>query len=249
MNFGTDAGISKRKKVFFDEYTNGFYTESKMETLQRKCEYRSKGADVLNRSEESRLNIALKSVKAARNLFTMKTEREQTFHQEKLRDHLAYKHVLENISKQRDKMTDWDDTYGKYGFGINKTELDSEIQHQRQEMTPMVIRKRQAEQLLSNRKKVDVFDRNMKTPELLGLIKNKRTKSSSPVHRRKSPARKKTPKLILPPITVTWNRDKSSRRNENSVNVDNLESKPTPVNKSAEDKGLPAVFVTQVDPS
>ncbi|OWF44585.1 hypothetical protein KP79_PYT12074 [Mizuhopecten yessoensis] len=251
MNFGSDNGMSKRRKVFYDDYTGGFYTESRMENLKRKCDYSGKMAEVINRSEVSRLNVALKTVNTAKHLFEMKTERETTFYRDCLKDHLAYKHVLEGISKERDSDSSWDWKYGRYGKGVNRTDLEPQINEQLVEMAPDVKRKRQAEMLLSQRKKPEVFDRNMKTNDLLGLIKNKRTKSSSPVRRKTGApytgSGRRTPKLILPPITVTMSRESTA---DKVVNVRNLESTHKRSNTTTADtSGLPTVFVTQFEPT
>ncbi|XP_069141872.1 uncharacterized protein [Argopecten irradians] len=251
MNFGSDNGMSKKKKVFYDDYTGGFYTESRMENLKRKCNYRSKMAEVINRSEGSRLHVALKTVDTAKHLFEMKSERETTFYRECLKDHLAYKHVLEGISKERDNDSSWDGRYGKYGQGVNRTDLDPQISEQLVEMAPEVKRKRQAEMLLSQRKKPEVFDRNMKTPDLLGLVRNKRAKSSSPVRRKpvapSNGSGRKTPKLILPPITLTLSRESTA---DKVVNVRNLQSTNKRSNTTMGDSsGLPTVFVTQFEPT
>lgn len=253
MNFGSDNGMSKRRKVFYDELTGGFYAENRMENLKRKCDYRGKMAEVINRSEGTRLNAALKTVNTAKHLFEMKVERETTFHRESLKDHLAYKHVLESISKEREHDVDWDWTYGKYGKSVNRTELDPQIHEQLTEMAPIVKRKRQAEKLLSQRKKPEVFDRKMKTPELLGLVKNKRSKSSSPMRKKSHSTAvvsgRRTPKLILPPITVMLKREKTMNSNS-AVNVRRVD----PVSARSHTTvgvqgGLPSVFVTQFESS
>lgn len=226
MSFGAGGDV-KKKKVFYDEYTGSFYTESKMEALQRQCDYRSKMAGVLNRSEAARLRVKHNTVQAAQHIFEMKNERERTMYQENLKDHQAYKQVLENIVKERAKQ-EWDDKYGIYGAGINRQELDIEVQKQLREMSPVVKRKRAAEFLLSQRKRVEVFDRTKKTPELLEKVHKKRMEQIEKEKEIEESPRK-TPKLILPPITVTLRREDS----RSNIEVAN------------EMSSLPTVFVTQ----
>lgn len=227
MSVGGGSDV-KKKKVFYDEYSGSFYTESKMEALQRQSDYRSKMEGVLNRSEAARLKVKHNTVKAAQHIFDMKNDRERTTFQENLKDHQAYKQVLENIVKERSKDQDWDDKYGIYGPGVSRQELDSEVQKQLHEMSPMVRRKRAAEFLLSQRKRVEVFDRKKKTPELLEKVHKKRMEQLEK-EKEVEEAPRKTPKLILPPITVTLRKEDT----RSSIEVTNDVSL------------LPTVFVTQ----
>ena len=258
MNFGSDNGMSKRRKVFYDEYSGGFYTETHIDELKRKCDYRTNMADVLNRSEEARLCSAIKTVNAARNLFELKREREVTLHRENLKDHIAYKAVLDHISKERDNNPNWDDKFGKYGMGVNKKDLEENIQLQLHEMDPMIRRKRQAEHILSNRKKVEVFDRKMNTEALLAMAHKQKHSSASPTRKRspsKEPKEKAMPKLILPPITVTRRKEEPAGLEHKRVSIHGLDvsmttpkPSPTPESKMSENSGgLPNIFVTTLD--
>ncbi|KAK3102661.1 hypothetical protein FSP39_012978 [Pinctada imbricata] len=230
MNFGGDGGANRKRKVIYDEYTNGFYTESKMESLQRQCDFRSKMAGVLNRGEESKLTGKRKAVEAEKQIFELKNEKETTLHRENLRDYQAYREVLRNILKERENDKNWDDKYGMYGSGVSRLDLELEVQRQKTEMTPIIVRKRNAEKLLSQRKRVEVFDRKMNTTELLNKARKKR---KQPDVESKSPEdSRRTPKLILPPITVTFRKEEDfeSGAERRSTEVTN---------------DFPSVFVTQ----
>ena len=235
MNFGGEPGPIRKRKVLYDEYTNGFYTESKMESLQRRCDFRTKMADVLNRGEESKLTAKRKTVEAETKIFETKNERETTFYRENLRDHQAYREVLRNIMKERENDNNWDDKYGMYGAGVNRTDLEQEVHKQRIEMSPVMVRKRNAEKLLSQRKRVEVFDRKMNTEEILNKACQARKKRKSPPNEEKVLEESRpTPKLILPPITLTFRKDDDHETGNGR--------RSTEISSEA---GFPSVFVTQ----
>lgn len=207
--------IPKKRKVIYDEHANKFYPETYMESLHRQCLYRAKMADVQNRGVEAKLTFVNKKVETEKGLFLMKNDKEVTIHRSNLKDHKAYIKVLEQLLKEK-PIPDFDGKYGRYGLGCSKNDLEPLIQNQRYEMTPEVIRKRQAELLLSRRKKMEVFDRRISTSALLErMTKRKQIKKSEtppPESRTPSPQEwratdSKTPKLILPPITVSKSRD------------------------------------------
>lgn len=214
MSADEDTIISKKRKVHYDEYTNSFYPETFMESLQRQCAYRSKMADVQNRSVEAKNAFIYKKFDTEKSIFLAKNDKEVTYHRENLKDHKAYIKVLANILSEKQK-PDFDGKYGRYGLGCSKSELEPQIQHQRYEMTPEVIRRRQAEMFLSRRRKMEVIDRKMSTSAILDRIAKKRTvKPSTPSPKVRTPSPhevrntdSKTPKLILPPITVTKSRE------------------------------------------
>lgn len=254
MSFGGNSVAQKKRKVFYDDHNGIFKTETAIEMLKRQCKYTARMADVLNRCEETRLRATTKSVDAGKHIFELKTDKELMMYKENLRDHKAYIQVLENISREREK-TEYDDKYGKYGPGVNKIELEHAIQQQLREMSPTVIRKRNANLLLSQRKKMEVFNRNLKTPEIFAMSRSKRSKSESPDVRKTSPKPKtKTPKLILPPITVSLSKqdskvkfaDSSSPNVKNEDDVENDIDKTRSNNVSEQKELLPSVFVTQI---
>ncbi|XP_071141225.1 uncharacterized protein [Mytilus edulis] len=234
--------IPKKRKVIYDEYTNSFYPETYMDSLHRQCVYRAKMADVQNRSVEAKYTFIHKKVETEKNIFLMKNDKDVTYHSGNLKDHKAYIKVLENILKEKEH-PDFGGKYGRYGLNNSKTNLEPLIQHQRYEMMPEVIRKRQAEMLLSKRKKMEVIDRRMSTSALLDRISKRRavkTVTPSPKQRTPSPEEmrttdSKTPKLILPPITVTKSRE--GRLSRQSL------SRQSPIDTSQ--SPCPAVFMTE----
>jgi NADH:ubiquinone oxidoreductase subunit len=248
MSVEEDNIIPKKRKVYYDEYTNSFYPETYMDSLHRQCIYRAKMADVQNRSVEAKYSYVHKKVETEKSIYLMKNDKEVTYHKENLKDHKAYIKVLANILNEKPK-PDFDGKYGRYGPGCSKSELEPLIQHQRYEMTPEVIRRRQAEMLLSRRKKMELIDRKMSTSALLEKIsKRKAVQNStpSPPVRSASPeevrnADSKTPKLILPPITVTKSRE--GRLSRQSLS---RQSQPDrePTSLSASQSPCPAVFLT-----
>lgn len=207
--------IPKKRRVIYDEHSNKFYPETYMESLHRQCFYRAKMADVQNRGVEAKLTFVNKKVETEKGLFLMKNEKEVIVHKGNLKDHKAYIKVLEQILKEK-PFPDFGGKYGRYGLGCSKSDLEPLIQHQRHEMMPEVIRKRQAELLLSRRKKMEVIDPRISTSALLERVakrrKVKQSETPSPETRTPSPQEwratdSKTPKLILPPITVSKSRE------------------------------------------
>jgi hypothetical protein len=235
---------TKKRKVHYDTYTRGFYMETRVEALQRQVEYRGKMTGVRNKSEDARLSLAKKQVEGARYIFNRKNNRELSEHKENLTTTLAYKRVLGHIARDRDRILRGEENnYGRYGEDSSRSSLEVDIAKEAREMSGFIKRKRDAERLLSHRKKLEVFDRTLATPEMYRAAQSKRSRSVSPVNRRrrKSSQRKiPTPKLILPPITVRLRREDSGPRVTDSVSQAHSQ-RP---NQSASLE-LPSVFVTQ----
>ena len=64
-----DSGISttmRARKVIYDDYTNTFYVESRVEALERQVATRAKLTDVLNRSHDTKLRNHKKQVQNVR---------------------------------------------------------------------------------------------------------------------------------------------------------------------------------------
>ena len=239
MTFGNDSTTRKRK-VIYDDYTNGFYLESRAEALQRQVEYRTKATDVLNRSADARLNFERRQVDAARHLFQMRREREVGQHMEHLRDHVAYKLVLDKVARERETLNVDDSDYGKYGPGISRLELDEEVLHKIHDMSPTARRKRETDKLLRQRKKPTVFDRNLATPEIFqNSLSRRKNCSASPKNKSAS---RKTPKLILPPITVKLAREDSKPKISDSVSQGHTERGQGHQNSNG--AALPSIFLT-----
>ncbi|KAL3853830.1 hypothetical protein ACJMK2_017331 [Sinanodonta woodiana] len=238
MSLG-DHVSSKKMKVIFDEYTHRFYTESMLESLERQRNMIARLAEVKNKSEEARLNFSKRQVNAARNIFEMRNEKEVHQHKENLKDHEAHMLVLENLAKEREKRRrPEDDMLGRYGPGTTRPVLDDLIVQQLREMSPVMIRKRKAENILSKRRKMEVYSSTLKTSALFRKARQWRSQSVSP-QRTPSP-RKSSSRLILPPIAVSMTKDGKQRKfTETSAREPNQEDDP------ATESTMPTVFITQ----
>lgn len=247
----------KRRKVVYDEYAGGFYAESKVESLQRQCDYRARLTDVMNKGEEAKYRFACKQVEAERQLFLMKKEKAAHRHAEALLDHRAHLSVLDKLAKEHEQTLTREDTLlGKYPPGSLRRDLEELIEKELKEMTPMVKRRREATKLFHKRNlNIDV-NRSLTTDDLFEEIKNRKSRVPSPAKTpapmNKHPAsshsgkQREMPKLILPAITVKLSRDGTRTRTNDSVKV----SGDTGGNGSS--VPLPSVFITDVkgsDPS
>ncbi|XP_052781241.1 uncharacterized protein LOC128217861 [Mya arenaria] len=242
MGLGTET-ITKKRKVVYDEYTGGFYAESKVESIQRQCDYRLRLTDVMNKAEHAKYRFACKQVDAEKQLFLMRKEKATHRHNEALVDYKAHLNVLDKLAKEREEITaQMNDIYGKYPPESLRTNLEEQILIQRKEMSPIVQRRREANRLLNDRKPLEELDRTKSTGDIMNEIKNRKSRANSPVKRfaKHSPTNdgpKQVPKLMLPAITVDIGKLKSKRQ------ADGLHR-----TKSTNDVStLPSVFVT--DPS
>jgi len=209
MGIGEDISIKKRK-VIYDEYTGGFYAESKVESLQRQCDYRSKLTDVINKAEDAKYRVACKQVDAEKQIFLMKNEKALHKHNGALLDHKAHKNVLGRLAKEREELSkSVNDLYGKYPPDSLRPKLEEQIVSELKEMTPVVQRRREATKLLLKRHAVSEVNRAMTTDDMFLGLKHTKSRISSPAKR--APSRspivnetnKPMPKLILPAITVS----------------------------------------------
>lgn len=243
MGLGGDVSV-KRRKVIYDEYTGGFYAESKVESLQRQCEYRARLTDVMNKAEEAKYKLACKQVNAEKHMFLIRKEKTTHRHSEALQDYKAHRNVLEKLAKEREELNaQMEDIYGKYPPDSVRPNIEDLIEEELKEMSPMVRRRREATKLLLKRNDLSEVDRTMSTDDLFENLKHRKSRVPSPA---KSPSRTpgtETPKpaarLILPAITVKLGSstayprgiEPSSRTNENSKFNNN-------------NAMLPSVFVT-----
>lgn len=225
---------SKRRKVFYDEFTNGFYVETRVASVQRNCNNRSKITVVRNRSHDERCKDRVHFAETAKHIFETKYEKEEMQHHETMRDNAAYRHVLTSVAKDREVIhADELDHMGKYGLGATRDKLDVLVQQKMEYMTPAAKRKRRAKRILSKRKKEDVFDRKATTPELFELIRSRQSRSASPI--RKSPPRAEA-KLILPPIELSAPRHTAAKPEA---------AEGSNRTKAKDGWSFPSVFVTQ----
>lgn len=222
---------NKRRKVFYDEFTNGFYVETRVAAVQRSCNYRSKITVVRNRSQDERCKDRIQFAETAKHIFETKYEKEETQHHGTLRDNAAYRQVLVSVAKDRENNHADDlDLMGKYGPGATRDKLDTLVQEKIEYMTPAAKRKRRAKRILSKRKKEDVFDRKATTPELFNMVRNRESRSASPTQ--KASSRVDT-KLVLPPIEVSVPRYAT------------LKAEAAKAEDKADGLSFPSVFVTQ----
>lgn len=241
MGLGEDVSVKKRK-VIYDEYTGGFYAESKVESLQRQCDYRARLTDVINKAEDAKYRVACKQVDAEKQIFLMRNEKAIHKHNEALLDHKAHKNVLEKLAKEREVMSkSVNDLYGRYPPDSLRPNLEEQIVSELKEMSPVVKRRREATKLLLKRNAISEVNRTLSTDDMFLELKNVKSRISSPAKR--APSRspivdettKPMPKLILPAITVKKGQhlDKknlqdqtSSSTNKNSYN--NNDASPFP---------------------
>ena len=245
MGLGEDIAVKKRK-VVWDDYTGGFYAESKVEALQRLCDYRAKLTDVINKNEATRCRNAIRQVNAEKQMFLLRKEREAQKHNETWQDHKAHLNVLERLAKEREKIFESEvDNYGRYPPGSLRSDLDSMVESELREMSPVVQRKREASRLLEKRTEISMIDRTKTTEDVFDELKKRKSRAPSPA---KTPAfkSKSAPKLILPAITVKLNTSADrikmvepvSQVKKQNINESNN-------SKTGRDTNLPSVFVTQ----
>ena len=250
MGLGEEVAVKKRK-VVWDDYTGGFYAESKVEALQRLCDYRAKLTDVINKNEAARCRNAIRQVDAEKNMFLIKKGREVQKHNETWQDHKAHLHVLDRLAKEREKIFEAEvDNYGRYPPGSLRGDLDCMVETQLREMSPVVRRKREAARLLGKRTDINLIDRTKTTEDIFDEMKKRKSRANSPAKTSAPTMKSKSmPKLILPAITV-----KMSKTADRSKTVEPVsQMKTTKVNntdgckagKENKDNNLPSVFVTQ----
>ena len=244
MGGGEDIGIKKRK-VVWDDYTGGFYAESRVEALQRLCDYRAKLTDVINKNEAARCQNKIRQVNAERQMFLIKKARDALKHNETWQDHKAHLSVLDKLAKEREKTFITEaDNYGRYPPECaRRSDLDEMVADELREMSPIVKRRRDAARLLGKRTEINLIDRTRTTEDIFDELKNRKSRVSSPA-KSPAPARKSKsmPKLILPAITV-----KMTRTGDTSKTVEPVSQKREQEKKNKNEKGdnLPSVFVTQ----
>lgn len=224
MGIGEDVSVKKRK-VIYDDYTGGFYAESKVESLQRQCDYRARLTDVINKAEDAKYRVACKQVDAEKQIFLMKNEKAIHKHNEALLDHKAHKNVLERLAKEREERSrSVNDLYGRYPPDSLRPNLEEKIVSELKDMSPVVKRRREASRLLLKRNAVSEVNRSMSTDDMFLELKHMKSRISSPVKisQSKSPMtdtdlNKPMPKLILPAITVKMGKKGQLDQNNNST--------------------------------
>ena len=244
----SDGTGTKKRKVHFDEYSGGFYAESKVEALQRQCDYRARLTEVINKAEEAKYKFACKQVDAEKQIFLMKKERADHRHQENLQDHKAHLSVLEKLAREREKTMLEDDLFGKYPPNSIRNRLDELIIDEIKELSPVTQRRKEAHKLLEKRNEMPDVNRTMSTDDLFFKLKSRQSRASSPAKSSTAPAhstRKSMPKLILPAITVKLTKDGTRPKVTDSVSIGKNKDKSTAnVKKSNDKSAFPSLFIT-----
>ena len=240
-----NVGIKKRK-VVWDDYTGGFYAESRVEAVQRLCDYRAKLTDVINKNEAARCQNKIKQVNAERQMFLLKRSRDALKHNETWQDHKAHLSVLDKLAKEREStFLAETDNYGRYPPEYaRRVDLDDKVAGELREMSPIVMRRREAARLLGKRTGINLIDRTRTTEDIFDELKKTKSRvpspAKSPVPARKS---KSMPKLILPAITV-----RMTKAGDNSKTVEPVSQRrdQEKINRNEKGDNLPPVFVTQI---
>ncbi|ESO99127.1 hypothetical protein LOTGIDRAFT_173922 [Lottia gigantea] len=224
----------RARRVVFDDFNKAFSVESRVEALQRQVETRSKLTNVLNRSQECKLDYSKGKVEAARGIFTRKSDSEMDLHRHSLKDYVAHRELLDKFARMN-RRKGLSSALGKYGIGTAKVEIQPMINKRVKDATPSAIRRREAKKLVRRRKKVHVWDRTLDTPDLLNAGKDN-VKNS----RQNTQIRGNRHSVTLPSVKKL-----SSSTADSPPNKGTLPSINPQVDPIASDLTLPSVFLTQ----
>lgn len=236
---GAISTTMRSRKVCYDDYTNGFYVESRLETLKRQIETRGGLTDVLNKGQDARCDFRKRQVDAAKRIFTRKNSMAMTIHKDNLQEYKAHWGVLQDISRKKERQELYEEgSMGRYGLGSSKIEIQDLIEKKIKQSSPSAKRRRDARKHLNHRSRVEVFDRNLTTSALLKSKVKSRTSTQGGDFR----TRRGTAQLVLPPIAVTFTK-KNGKQVGNGVHITTRPATSGRYN----DLGLPAVFVTETN--
>jgi len=183
-----------RRKAVWDEYAGRFVYESKAEILQRMCNQRQQTTKTQNNGEARKKEHRQRQDENAFNLFEKKLITEMDEVIETQRSVVAHKVVLAKIATVNQHDPEWEDNLGSYA-GASHADLQPLIERQKTKLTASHRRKKAAEKLLRERKKMEILDRNVDTDTLLAEWKARKSRSLA--------GSRPAPKLILPPIQVS----------------------------------------------
>ncbi|XP_076469547.1 uncharacterized protein LOC143299913 [Babylonia areolata] len=200
---------SSMRKVVYDDYTNRFYVEGRLEALERQVATRAQQTYVLNRSHDTRLLWSKKQVEAEHIIFCKRSTRDAAFHQDQLKDHVAHRHVLRSIARARARVVDSatgrraESHLGFYGAGASKTRIQPEIDRTVRENTRSALRRKNSVRILRERRAVPLFDRTRTTSALLRMKSEIQSRPASDFKPKPQGCLTTEPKAIhLPPIAV-----------------------------------------------
>lgn len=229
---------TRNNKLSFDEYTGKFYFESKIEGLERTCKNRLKQVEAMNKGESLILEGHHRQLEGKMHIFEMKSSRESDSLKESLRGISAHRSALEEVGRRQDQDPNRNEMLGRYGSDSSRRDLLPLINLEKLKMDPTWRRKKECEVLLSQRKQMEVIDRQQPTSRIMLKWTQKRPKGEGK-DAKKDPARKQVTQLILPPIKV-----KITPRKTQAKSV--ADDKDVDKREDPETTSLPPVFVTQV---
>ena len=231
----------RSRRVMYDDYTDGFYVETRVEALQRQSENRASETEVLNKSQEARFEVAQRQIEAAKRIFERKFLAEANQHKQNLRERIAYKQILDDLPRPDGSLESGSNPRVRVLNSYSRLELQALVEARIKEGSPSSIRRKAAHKLLTHRKPVEVFNRVRSTTSLLQSARRKRHRHSSVSAEggREYTPRQSNVQLILPPISM-------SMRNVRAVSSDaGLTSADKPNVTQQADLSLPSVFLTQ----
>ena len=224
---------TRTHKLSFDEYTGRFYFESKIEGLERTCTTRAKHIEAMNKGEEVRLEGQLRQVEGKEQIFEAKNSREMDDLRESLKDMRAHRNALEQVARKNEIRLDRNEDLGQYGINASRNELFAMIELQKQKMDPNWRRKKECKILLSQRKQMQVIDRQMPTSTILLSWRRKHSLEGEDGKE----CGRTVARLVLPPLHVKIRTLKPTP----SVSEDVF---PATAGEEAETTSLPSIFIT-----
>lgn len=189
-------------RIRYDDYSQRFSVESRLESLGRHSQERVRQAETQNRSCQVRLQDRLRRSEGELHLFDLRQEREREAAVEGWRERQAYRAVLSDMARRNGTHLSWNPNLGVYGVECSKQDLQPHIEASRKKMTPSYKRQRQSEALLCKRPPMAVLDRKLDTPTLFKQVRMRSRASAAAGHGATSSSRK-VGRLMLPPIEAS----------------------------------------------
>ena len=230
----------RSRRVIFDEYTGKIYVEERVQAVRRQSETRANEIESLNKAEEVKFEFAQRQIEKARRIYERKVLAEVNQHKQNLREHIAYKHILDDIARRND-LLESDDNARIQDFNTNKMEYHSLVEQKIKDCSPSARRLRAARKLLLDRKPIEVYDNSRSLSALLRTARHKRCRNCSELDTKGHEyiSRQSTAQLILPPISMTM---KDARVSLKSATWTGFEQRNV---RSKTELSLPSMFFTQ----
>ena len=221
-------------KLSFDQYTGKFYFESKIEGIERTCRMRLKHTEAMNKGESLILQNQHQTFEGKMHIFDMKNSRENDTLKESLRDFVAHRNALDEVGRNNDNDPDRNDKLGRYGLNSSRKDLLPFIELEKLKMDPAWRRKKECQLLLSQRRPMDLIDRQLPTSTI--MLSWRRKNKPEP---KKPDNAKPMPQLILPPLKVKISTKKGTAKSVTGNMATGEEQDP-------ETTSLPSIFITHV---